>query len=233
MVKFHFPVFILTKMYFPLLVFFVVRVLFRTCLLIWIKSPRPIKCVHVGYSRTQKGYWCYSSSNKKYFVSTDVTFLGSVPYCSPKVQSLHRSISLFHHLSCRMHLPSVTSEHCRATCTTASKGFQIRLHSSTKKSCLWTSSGRFLLSNGRSTSSTIKHQHLPPILMFILPSAKINGLVLIIIFPILFSMIILIPPFASLPCPCLLCLLRSYKKAISVPAWKQVMDDEMNALVSQ
>jgi len=45
-------------------------------------SPRSIKCVFVGYSRTQKGYRYYSPSTKKYFVSVDVTFFESVCYFS-------------------------------------------------------------------------------------------------------------------------------------------------------
>jgi len=47
-------------------------------------SPRSIKCVFVWYSRTQKGYWCYSPSTRKYFVSADVTFFESVSYFSPQ-----------------------------------------------------------------------------------------------------------------------------------------------------
>jgi hypothetical protein len=37
-------------------------------------SPRSRKCIFLGYSRTQKGYRCYSPESHRYFVSTDVTF---------------------------------------------------------------------------------------------------------------------------------------------------------------
>ena len=47
-------------------------------------SPRSIKCVFVGYSRTQKGYQCYNSSTRKYFVFADVKFFESIPYFSPQ-----------------------------------------------------------------------------------------------------------------------------------------------------
>jgi len=46
-------------------------------------SIRSIKFVFIRYSRTQKGYRCYNPSTKKYFVSTDITFLESVSYFSP------------------------------------------------------------------------------------------------------------------------------------------------------
>ena len=45
-------------------------------------SPRSLKCVFVGYSRTQKEYKCYNSSTRKYLVSADVTFFESVLYFS-------------------------------------------------------------------------------------------------------------------------------------------------------
>jgi len=50
-------------------------------------SLRSIKCVFVGYFRTQKGYRCYNLSTKKYFVFADVTFFKFVPYFSPLVPS--------------------------------------------------------------------------------------------------------------------------------------------------
>ena len=43
-----------------------------------------IKYVFVRYSRTQKGYECYTSTNKKHFVSADVMFFESIPYFSPQ-----------------------------------------------------------------------------------------------------------------------------------------------------
>lgn len=35
-------------------------------------SPRPIKCLSVGYSRIQKGFRCYNLVSRKYFVYVDV-----------------------------------------------------------------------------------------------------------------------------------------------------------------
>ena len=37
-------------------------------------DPRSIKCVFLRYSRTQKGYWCYSPTLRCRFTSADVTF---------------------------------------------------------------------------------------------------------------------------------------------------------------
>ena len=45
---------------------------------VYLKSgkldPRPLKCVLVGYSSTQRGYRCYHPPTRKYYVSIDVTF---------------------------------------------------------------------------------------------------------------------------------------------------------------
>src|ERR1044072_7623014 len=43
-------------------------------------SARSHKCVLLGYTRSQKGYNCYSLSLHRYFVSADVTFFESVSY---------------------------------------------------------------------------------------------------------------------------------------------------------
>uniref|UniRef100_A0A5B6ZV70 Integrase catalytic domain-containing protein n=1 Tax=Davidia involucrata TaxID=16924 RepID=A0A5B6ZV70_DAVIN len=45
-------------------------------------DPRAHKCIFLGYSRTQKGYRCYSPTLHKHFVSADVTFFEDVPYYS-------------------------------------------------------------------------------------------------------------------------------------------------------
>ena len=37
-------------------------------------DPRAIKTIFLGYSPTQKGYWCYYPQTKKMFVTREVTF---------------------------------------------------------------------------------------------------------------------------------------------------------------
>jgi len=61
--------------------------LFCSELVSWLDklSPKSIKCVIVGYSKTQKEYQCYNPSIKNYFVSADITFFEFVPYFSPPV----------------------------------------------------------------------------------------------------------------------------------------------------
>jgi hypothetical protein len=43
-------------------------------------DPKSLRCIFVGYSDTQKGYRCYSPTLRRYFVSSDVIFMESVPY---------------------------------------------------------------------------------------------------------------------------------------------------------
>ncbi|KAF5470129.1 hypothetical protein F2P56_010663 [Juglans regia] len=43
-------------------------------------DPRSTKCFFVGYSRTQKGYRCYSHVLRRYFMSANVTFFESISY---------------------------------------------------------------------------------------------------------------------------------------------------------
>ena len=50
-------------------------------------DPRSIKCVFLGYSRTQKGYRYYSPTLQRHFISADVTFDESQSYFSPSVAS--------------------------------------------------------------------------------------------------------------------------------------------------
>ena len=47
-------------------------------------DPRAIKCIFVGYSSGQKGYKCWSPSERRLFISMDVTFRESVPFYGEK-----------------------------------------------------------------------------------------------------------------------------------------------------
>uniref|UniRef100_A0A2N9EWV2 Integrase catalytic domain-containing protein n=1 Tax=Fagus sylvatica TaxID=28930 RepID=A0A2N9EWV2_FAGSY len=51
-------------------------------------SPQARKCIFLGYSRTQKGYRCFSPESRQYFVSADVTFFESTPFFSSFGQCL-------------------------------------------------------------------------------------------------------------------------------------------------
>ena len=47
-------------------------------------DPRAVKCIFVGYSSMQKGYKCWSPSERRLFVSMDVTFRESEPFYGEK-----------------------------------------------------------------------------------------------------------------------------------------------------
>ncbi|WVZ96342.1 hypothetical protein U9M48_041997 [Paspalum notatum var. saurae] len=47
-------------------------------------DPRAVKCIFVGYSSMQKGYKCWSPSERRLFVSLDVTFRESEPFYGEK-----------------------------------------------------------------------------------------------------------------------------------------------------
>jgi len=117
------------------------------------KLSRFIKCLFVGYSKTQKEYRCYSPTNRKFLVSADGIIFDTLH----KIQLLHQCISLFHRLFCCLHLLLflMSLHHChrhyRSTSTKVSSESQICLHSPTKN-FYWISSGR-LLSSGRFSSA--------------------------------------------------------------------------------
>lgn len=47
-------------------------------------DPRAVKCIFVGYSSSQKGYKCWYPTERRLFVSMDVTFRESEPYYGEK-----------------------------------------------------------------------------------------------------------------------------------------------------
>ena len=52
-------------------------------------DPRAVKCIFVGYSPTQKGYRCWSPTERKFFVSMDVTFHEKLPYYPSTGSDVH------------------------------------------------------------------------------------------------------------------------------------------------
>ena len=58
--------------------------------------PRSIRCMFVGYSRTQKGYRSYDPVHRKYYVFTDVTcFLRMFIFLLPRVTPQYLLLLLF------------------------------------------------------------------------------------------------------------------------------------------
>ena len=178
-------------------------------------SHRSIKCVFVGYSRTQKRCRYYNPTNKKYFVSAYVTFFESIPYFSSQsaVNALEfiplpPSIPLY--APTPTPVPTVSSLVSPTDTTLLPVPKPLR-----DFKYVYTHWSKFLpLKLVPDDYSPVEilllsHQHLPLILMFLLPSAKVNEPVLIILFFILFHMIVLIPLFANLPCFYLLSLFLS------------------------
>jgi len=47
-------------------------------------DPRAVKCIFVGYSSSQKGYKCWCPTERRLFISMDVTFRESEPYYGEK-----------------------------------------------------------------------------------------------------------------------------------------------------
>ena len=200
MVKFLFHVYILTKVSSQFLhVFLVVYVLFQIYFQVWI-SPRNIKCVFVVYSRTQKEYRCYSSSTRKYFLSADVTFFfESVPYFSPQGPlTASESISLSPPVL--LLAPSAVHDVSSPVSLKDTTAPPHQSHLGKKISNMSILIGKKFLPLNRFRPPPLQwkvhllsRRHLPLILMFLLPSAKVNGLVLIILSFILFHMIVLLP----------------------------------------
>jgi len=202
-------------------------------------SPQSIKCAFVGYFRTQKDYQCYSPTNRKYFVSVNVTFFESIPYFFPQgpiTVSGSISLSLSVSLPAPAHVPDVSSP--------VSPTDTIELLAPTP---LWdfryvyTHRPKVLSSESvPANSSSLVEGPSPQ------PSAPPSDLDVSIAlrkgkrsctdYPIShfifydhlnlsFRQFTLSLSSVSVP--------RPYEKAILVPTWKQAMDEEMDVLVSQ
>jgi len=69
---------------------------------------RSHKCVFLGYTRSQKGYKCFSPSLNHYFISADVTFIESSFYFK-SLSSPHVSPSTLVHIPIVFDTPVVSS----------------------------------------------------------------------------------------------------------------------------
>jgi hypothetical protein len=43
-------------------------------------DPKFMRCIFLDYSGTKKGYRCYSHTFRRYFISSDISFMESIPY---------------------------------------------------------------------------------------------------------------------------------------------------------
>jgi len=67
-------------------------------------SSRSIKCVFVEYSRTQKGYQCYSPHNRSILCLLMSHSLNPFHSSLHKIQLLHQSLFRFHHPPLCLHM---------------------------------------------------------------------------------------------------------------------------------
>jgi len=155
MIKFHFLVFFLTKVYFPwIFVFFVVCVLFRTCLLslsnvslLGILELRK----DIGATILQYEVFCLQMSRSLSMFHTSLH----------RVLLLQQSLSFFHHpfhcLNRFIFLMSLRQCNRETLQSHLHQSFEISNMSTLigKRFLPLTSSSRFLLSSGRVVTSTI------------------------------------------------------------------------------
>ncbi|KAL0335243.1 UNVERIFIED_CONTAM: Retrovirus-related Pol polyprotein from transposon RE1 [Sesamum radiatum] len=182
-------------------------------------SPRSVKCIFLGYSRTQKGYRCYDPQSRKSFTSADVTFFESTSFYSPQspvvipppsVPLPAPTMSVPPHTEPPARPLQVYSRRNRSTTTTlivppdlpptAAPGnlsatptddLPIALRKG-KRSC-----------TAHPLANSLSFQHLSPHYRAFSVS------------------------LSSVPIP------NTYCEALRHPAWKMAMDDEMSALVSR
>jgi len=86
MTKYHLTTYFKTKqLCLLLLVYLILLILDSTYFIQNLKpgldklEPKAMKCVFIGYSRTQKGYRCFDLVHNRFYTSSDVTFFESVP----------------------------------------------------------------------------------------------------------------------------------------------------------